>query len=211
MRCAAQTSQLVVVIDRDVLVAHLRRTLGRPLTRALEFDLCLDLAGPAATRWNLALQVLHAELYDPDSLLRRGVGVGHLEEFLMSALLFAHPSSYRADLWATADPIEHRVTRAAKDFIESHLGEPLRVTTVAEAVAVSVRTLESAFSTDLRTTPTGYIHDRRLDRIRAELADAGPGTTVTSTALRWGVSHLSRFAHDYRERFGEAPSDTLRH
>jgi len=34
--------------------------------------------------------------------------------------------------------------------------------------------------------------------------------TVAEVAYRWGFTHLGRFAHDYRARYGEAPSTTLR-
>ena len=33
---------------------------------------------------------------------------------------------------------------------------------------------------------------------------------LTDLALRWGFSHLGRFAQDYRRAFGEPPSRTLR-
>jgi hypothetical protein len=29
-------------------------------------------------------------------------------------------------------------------------------------------------------------------------------------ATRWGITHLGRFACEYRNRFGESPSQTLR-
>lgn len=38
----------------------------------------------------------------------------------------------------------------------------------------------------------------------------GPDISVTETALRWGFGHLGEFAGEYRARFGERPSDTLR-
>lgn len=210
LRCNQQTSQLVVSVDQQALLVHLSRLIGRPLTQPLLFDLELDLASPTASRWNFAIQMLHAELFDAESLLHRGIGVGQLEEFLMSSLLYAHSSNYSETLTGALAPNDHRVTRVAKDFIETHLTETLRVTTLAEVVGVSVRTLETAFHADLSTTPTTYIRNRRLERIRADLADAGPGISVTTTAMRWGITHLSRFANDYRRRFGETPSQTLR-
>ena len=211
LRCEPSTSQLLVIIDHQALVAHLRRLLGRSLDEPLVFDPGMNLAVGRASRWNFAIQMLHAELLDPGSLIHQGVGIGQLEEFLMSSLLFGHRSNYSRQLEGAARPVEHRVTRAAQNFIEMHLAEPLQMPMMAEALGVSVRTIETAFRADLDTTPTTYIRDRRLERIRADLADAEPGSTVTETALRWGMVHLGRFAADYRARFGEAPSRTLRH
>ncbi len=211
LRCESSTSQLLVIIEHQALVAHLRRLLGRSMDEPLVFDQGMNLAVGRASRWNFAIQMLHAELLDSGSLIHQGVGIGQLEEFLMSSLLFGHRSNYSRQLEGAARPVEHRVTRAAQNFIEMHLAEPLQMPMMAEALGVSVRTIETAFRADLDTTPTTYIRDRRLERIRADLADAEPGSTVTETALRWGMVHLGRFAADYRARFGEAPSRTLRH
>jgi AraC-like DNA-binding protein len=58
-----------------------------------------------------------------------------------------------------------------------------------------------------------YLRRLRLHEARAELAShsASPNTiTVTAVAGRWGFLHLSRFAEQYRQLFGESPSETLK-
>jgi len=50
----------------------------------------------------------------------------------------------------------------------------------------------------------------RLDRVRRELLRAQPKASVTEIAARCGISHLGRLSADYKERYGEAPSATLR-
>ncbi|WP_460359141.1 helix-turn-helix domain-containing protein [Mycobacterium sp. ZZG] len=67
---------------------------------------------------------------------------------------------------------------------------------------------------------TGHFHVRRwavfhvrrqLHHVRAELiAHSPPSVTVTMVAGRWGFLHLGRFAIQYRQLFGESPSQTLR-
>jgi AraC-like DNA-binding protein len=52
----------------------------------------------------------------------------------------------------------------------------------------------------------------RLEMARSELARAARnGRTVASVANELGFGHLGRFSADYRARFSESPSDTLRH
>ncbi len=210
-RTGPQSALVIIRIERASLDLHLSRILGRTLDRPLVFEHSLDLATGSASRWNFAVQILHAELFDPDSLLHRGVGLGQIEEFIMSSLLYTQTSNYSAEL---ADPhrIERRAVRRARDYIERHLSEPLTVADVAEAAGVSVRTLQAFFGEDLQQTPTAYIRNRRLERVRADLADAagGTGVTVTEIASRWGFNHLGRFSSVYLHRFGEAPSHTLR-
>lgn len=210
--CDPQSPLLVVSIDDLALRVHLSRLLGRALPDPLEFEPTFHIGEPSASRWNFAIQILHAELFEHGSLLRSGVGIGQLEEFVMSSLLYAHTSNYSEFLNRPGQVVEHRVTRAAKDHIEQHLGEPLTVREIAFAVGVSERTLQSAFKAELATTPMTYVRDRRLQRARDELADAAAAdnVSVTMIATRWGLGHLGRFAADYKARFGETPSQTLR-
>lgn len=212
LECERQTPHLLVRVSEDPLLSHLGRILGRPLESGLVFDQRFDMSHPRASRWNIAIQVLHAELLEADSLLRSGVGVGHLEEFVMSALLFAHQSNYSEYLTRPGQGEEHRATRAAKAFIETNLANPIAVNDIAEAAGVSERTLQAAFRRELGMAPMAYVRDRRLDRARHDLADAVPGdyVSVTAIALRWGFGHLGRFAAEYKSRFGETPSQTLR-
>ncbi len=58
----------------------------------------------------------------------------------------------------------------------------------------------------------GFLKAARLDRARSELIQAAQvgGTNVTEIALRVGYHHLNHFSCDYKARFGERPSDTLR-
>lgn len=60
-------------------------------------------------------------------------------------------------------------------------------------------------------SPMAYVRIRRLDAVSRALLALGPEeTSVTEIATDHGFFHLSRFAADYRRRFGEFPSETLR-
>lgn len=207
----AESPLLVLRMARSALDVHLSRLVGHLLGPPLVFDLALDLSVGTASRWNSAVQMLHAELYDETSLLHAGIGVGQLEEFVMSALLYSHGSNYSEQLVGSGRQ-ERRAVRRAVDYIERNLARPISVDDVAQAAGVSLRTLQSFFAEDLQQTPSAFIRNRRLERARSDLADASPGsgTTVTQVANRWGFTHLGRFATTYHQRFGESPSHTLR-
>lgn len=207
-----RNSPLVILrIERTALDVHVSRLLGHLQRQPLEFDAGFDLSEGTASRWNFAVQSLHAELLDESSLLHKGIGIGPLEESLMSALLYSHRSNYSPELAGGAK--QHRASvRFAMDFIEANLSRPLTIADIAEAAGVSVRSLQNFFAEDLQQSPTAFIRNRRLERVRADLADAAPGsrTTVSKVATRWGFTHLGRFASTYQQRFGEPPSKTLR-
>lgn len=206
-----QTAFVIIRLEKQALEIHLSRLLGHGLDRPLVFDLSLDLSVPSASRWNFAVQMLHAELFDQDSLLHQGIGIGPLEEFVMSALLYTHPSTY-SDRLAAPSRHQRGAVRRAQTFVEHNLKNTISVEKIAAAAGVSVRSLQNFFREDLGQTPTAYVRDLRLERARAELADAtrGSGVSVTDVATRWGFTHQGRFAIHYRSRFGETPSQTLR-
>lgn len=78
------------------------------------------------------------------------------------------------------------------------------------AMGVARRTLNQACLEFLGQGATQYARARRLDHVRTTLAASDPGTTqVTRVAMDFGFWELGRFAHAYRVRFGERPSDTL--
>lgn len=204
--------QLIIRIEQEALDRHLTRLLGRTLGPPIMFDPEMDLTTDTAVRWHGAIQQLHTELFHKGSLVQCGHGVGPLEELVMSSLLFVQPSNYHVQLIRPEYPPGRPTVRAALDFIEAHLREPVTINDIARHVHMSVRAIQQGFRDELDTTPMAYLRDRRLERARADLADAIPsdGVTVTDIAERWGFTHLSNFATLYRKRWGESPSDTLR-
>ncbi len=211
LRGNEQTALVILRIETRALGTHLSHLLGHSLDRDLVFDLSFDLSAPTASRWNFAVQMLHAELFDQGSLLHQGIGIGPLEDFVMSALFYTHTSTYSEQL---TEPARHqrRSVRAAQDHIQRNLKLPITVEQVAEAAGISLRSLQNFFREDLDQTPTAYIRNLRLERSRADLADAtrNSGISVTEVASKWGFHHHGRFASSYRARFGETPSQTLR-
>ena len=97
----------------------------------------------------------------------------------------------------------------AEAWIDVHLTEAISVEDVASALGVCTRTLRLAFRSVRGCSPLRAIHIRRLDRVRAALAVAKPGATVTDIATSFGFFELGRFSVRYRQRFDEKPSETL--
>lgn len=204
--------QLIVRIEKERLESYLTRLVGHLLTHPLAFEPTLNLASDAAMRWHGAMQLLHTEVFYSGSLVRRGLGIGPLEDFLMSTLLLLQPSTYHEVWTQSAVPPGRRAVRRAIDYIERHLAEPITMSDIADHVGASVRSIQQGFRDELGVTPMGYLRDRRLERSREDLTDCEPsdGVTVTAVAERWGFNHLGTFAALYKKRWGESPSQTLR-
>jgi AraC-like DNA-binding protein len=206
------TPQLLVRIERDALERQLARMLGRSVDRTVTFEPLLDLTSDEAVRWHGAIQLLSSEVMTVDSLIQKGLGAGPIEDLIISSLLLVQASNVRDELVRSAGRSGRRSVRLSIDYIERNLAHPLTLQDIAENTHMSARSIQQGFRDDLGTTPMAYVRERRLERARADLADAVPsdGVTVTDIAERWGFSHLGNFAVTYRKRFGESPSETLR-
>jgi AraC-like DNA-binding protein len=73
----------------------------------------------------------------------------------------------------------------------------------------SGRTLFQYFRDFRGTSPMRYLRDARFEKVRDALKRAQSEEGVAELAMKWGFSHLGRFAVEYRKRFGESPSETL--
>ena len=76
---------------------------------------------------------------------------------------------------------------------------------ICEALGISRRTLQYSFQEIAGVNPATYLRIVRLNQARRDLK---AGTSVTTAATNWGFWHFGRFARDYRELFGERPSQT---
>lgn len=153
--------------------------------------------------WNAAADALASD--DASSPLRTKV----LEELVMSALLTAFPLTRQEHPPSGLDALP-RALRRATEFVDEHLAEPISVVDIAEAARLSVRALQVGFRRHLGTTPVTYLTRARLSEAHADLRDGDPERdTVAEVARRWGFRNPGRFAAQYREAYGQSPSETL--
>jgi AraC-like DNA-binding protein len=104
----------------------------------------------------------------------------------------------------------HRGLRRAIEFIHLRFRDELLIDEVAQAAGISIRLLQSLFRHQLDCTPGDYIRRLRLDDAHRRLSQR-LAASVTEAALESGFSHLGEFSAAYRRRYGEKPSETLRH
>ncbi|UTV99986.1 helix-turn-helix domain-containing protein [Marinomonas rhizomae] len=102
-----------------------------------------------------------------------------------------------------------KVVDCARQFLDHHLDEPVTVTQLCEITNVSRRTLQYSFESILGVSPIQYLRISRLNGVRRSLVQAKRDQSVSDIAAQWGFWHLSQFAKDYKQLFGETPSKTL--
>jgi len=95
------------------------------------------------------------------------------------------------------------------EYIQTHLGQPISITTLERVSNMSARNLHYGFLKRYNTTPMRWVRAERLAMARNHLTSATPGETVTSIALACGFSKPAAFADYYQKQYGELPSVTL--
>lgn len=204
---------LGVKIDRLALERRLEVLLGRDLGGAhIEFGLAFPFETPISRDWYTVVQLLARRLWSEPGLTDDSLVLSNLQDALLTGLLVASPHSFRDELSQPAGAAAPRAVQRALAYVD---GSPeascISVPELAAMVGVSVRALQSGFRSALGTTPLTFLHERRLSHARRELETGSPeSTSVAEIADRWGFAHHGRFSSEYRRRFGESPSATLR-
>lgn len=111
--------------------------------------------------------------------------------------------------WITGKLHRHHLLSRAKDYINDHLNEAVKVQDVAADLGVSTRAVEKVFRELQGVTPLSYIKTARLYAFHRALKSSEPSRRVSRVAGEWGFWHMGQLARDYRARFSLLPSQTL--
>jgi AraC-like DNA-binding protein/tetratricopeptide (TPR) repeat protein len=103
-----------------------------------------------------------------------------------------------------------RAVRRALDFMHGALERDIGILELAAAAGLSARALQRQFKAFLGKSPHEALRDRRFDAARRQLLVGKPGTRVMEVAAACGFAHFGRFSIEYRSRYHETPSQTLR-
>jgi transcriptional regulator GlxA family with amidase domain len=142
-----------------------------------------------------------------DAVLQSPLVLQELQDNYLTQFVLAA----QAESGPVGKPIPVTVIRRAEEFLAAHLSVPLSRAQLAEVAGFSIRTLSREFVKKHGMGPMTFLKQRRLEAAYRELlgADKGSGV-VTKVAMRFGFSHLGKFAIAYRQAFGECPSQTLK-
>lgn len=198
--------RVVVQVARRMLADRTAVARERGLDVPTTGGAALDLTRGAGRSWRGLVDLVLGDLERPGGLLEGPVAAASLRLALVDGLVAGLAAGTVGGPPTTSSAA---VVRRAAQLLDDHCGEPLGTPDVAEALQVSVRSLQSGFREHLATTPMAYLRRARLERIRAALQDGTAGT-VTEAAGRWAYPHLGRLAVDYRAAYGESPAQTLR-
>nr|WMC98942.1 AraC family transcriptional regulator [Aminobacter aminovorans] len=202
--------RLSVWIPATSLNQRLAALLGGPVTKDIAFEPVFDWDAVPAQRLRRLLELMVEELRAPTPFAGSELASHSFIDLMLYTLLRALPHNHSDHLARAGSPAVPGIIRRAEAYIHAHVEEPIALHEVAAAAGCSVRSLQLGFRRFRETTPLEAIRLARLVAVRDALRTGDIEGTVTDLALRFGFTNPSRFAHDYKAAFGEAPRDALR-
>jgi AraC-like DNA-binding protein len=210
MHWAANAPQLALRLDREEVEAHCAQHLGHRPDAPLRFAPAFDMASAGGGYFLQLLATLADALSCAEHPIHQPLVLKQFEATLINALIYGQPNNLRQPLQAEARKLSPYFVKRTEEYIHAHAHEPLSVEQLAGHAGVSVRTLFAGFREYRDTSPMAYLRDVRLEHVHQALRGEGQ-ESVTDIAMKWGFAHLGRFSQEYRKRFGELPSQTLRY
>ena len=210
LRAQAPVTALVLRLSQAAVARQLAALLGEPVDAAPDFALAMDLTEGYGQSFARYLLLAMTDFKQAQSTPWNPIMINGFEDFITSKLLMSHPHNYAAALRRADKPIAPRDVKRAIDYMEAKLGSAIGVADIAAASGIAGRTLFTHFQHYHGVSPMQYLRNARFEKAREALRRARPEESVTEIAMTLGFSHMGRFSVEYRRRFGERPSETLR-
>lgn len=207
--------QIIVRIEEGRLRRVVSDLTGGPATTPVLFDTApLPADGHGASLSRL-VRMIGEELDAGSVNLSTARASRSTERMLLELILETIPNNYshllqRPETGPLPSPI-----RRAIDHIHEVYADPISVDELVAMSRISRRALYDGFERWCGMPPMAYLKGIRMARAREALVGMSrtdgmpPEGTVTDAALAVGFTHLGKFARDYRDYFGEYPSQTL--
>lgn len=201
---------LFLRVRGSALVEQLEKLLDRavqsPLVLAPGFSLRTAAGQSLRALCNEYRRVLCST--DGDQV-QSSIPLRELEDSILTLLLRAHSHNYTRLANRQQEAGSYQLD-AAEQFMRANAHLPLSLGDVCQAAGVNARTLQHSFRRKRGCTPMEFLRNVRMDQVRNGLLQPGESTSVSGEASRWGFLHFGRFSGEYREVYGELPSETLR-
>ena len=206
--CEAGHERLTFRLSEPVLLQRLTALLGAKPKGELTFQPAIAAGEPHAQTLSNLIRFLAQQLDSTASQLPAAV-CRELEHAIQIAFLYAGRNSFSHLLENQESTPAPWVVRRIEEFIEANWQQPVTIDRLAAEAGVSARAIFRAFERRRGYSPMAFAKAIRLKRAREILTSGDPAVSVTAAAFKSNFASPSRFAKDYREAFGELPSDTI--
>ena len=134
-----------------------------------------------------------------------------VEQELMRNFLGLFDAASYGSGWSLP-PLQAATKRATetRNYIFSTSAADLDLASLARDLGITRQHLNRCFRENYDISVREFVHMYRLNQARKQLLSGGSEMSVTEAAYSSGFNHLGRFSVEYRELFGETPSQALR-
>lgn len=200
--------QSFISISKPLIENTLSDLIQRPIDAPLEFDHVMSIHNERINAWwNL---VEYFSCY-------RNTGRNFdcliddirndFEKMLVKSLLLSQPHNYSHLLHRNHTP---KFVENVLNYIHKNIQHHICSEELEYISGIPSKKLSQLFREHMKVSIHGYIRYYRLKCIYEELSITPGKKNITNIAMKWGINHLGRFSAEYKQQFGESPSDTVR-
>ncbi|MCP3870077.1 MAG: AraC family transcriptional regulator [Gammaproteobacteria bacterium] len=207
---SAANGNLALIVKDDVLRDYQSMWTGKTQSQSLKFQLDFDPEVPRISSFLGFVDQFVQNLNRPGGILEIPAAVASFENALLTSMLFSFEHQFSEKLNSEKATASFRQVRNIEDYIESHANQPIDIVTLVTVSGLSAATIHRTFRKHREYTPMQFLKQTRMGLVNQRLLMASSSDSVTRIAMECGFTHLGRFASEYRYRFGEDPSQTLK-
>jgi AraC-like DNA-binding protein len=209
VRTQGSGARVHVQVTQERLNRQLTALLGEAPSGPVVFAALIDLTKGCGRSLGMYVGLALSDLEGSDALPSNPIATSLFEDCITTKLLLEHPNNYSDALCRCQKSIAPASVKRVIDFMNADLASPLGIADLIAVSGVAGRTLFKHFKDAYGVSPMQYLRSVRFDRVRDALLSATHADSVSAIALGWGFTHLGRFSVEYRQRYGESPSETL--
>ncbi len=100
--------------------------------------------------------------------------------------------------------------KKARNLLDDCIYQKVNIEDLAKELNISQRQFHDTFKTNYGLTPKHYLKYIKLNAIRRELLVASADINISDIAFKYGFTHMSHFAQEYKKMFSKLPSESLK-
>jgi AraC-like DNA-binding protein len=206
--CEAGHERLTVRLNEQSLLRRLTALLGVKPRGDLTFQTAI-VADGAYARSLCQLVTFFSQQLDATASRLPVAACHELEQAVQIAFLWASRHTFSHLLESEESKPAPHIVRRLEEFIEAHWRDAITIDRLVAEAGVSARSIFRAFDRSRGYSPMAFVKAVRLRHAREALISGSPDVGVTATAFRCNFASPGHFARDYRQAFGELPSETI--
>lgn len=201
--------QTFISFSKNFVEKILSDVISQPITKPLIFENIMNTQNPKIKAWWDLIDSIRNFTHNFTNASFFGEMRSDFEYIIVKSLLLSQPNNY-SDLIYKNNLDYPDFLKQILEFIQNNIHEKIDISDLEYASGMNKKKLNTIFKKYLKCSSNAYIRHYRLKCIYDEISQSTHKINITEIAYKWGVTHLGRFSIEYKDAFGEKPSQTLK-